>query len=238
MRPIDWSRWILYLSFFFFNYCSPSLCISFSSCCGTNPLGALHLTKTAIMYPYGKNAAASAIWIINTVFQWSSVLQHVHSPGQNFCFLQFYSSKQMLGSVWNSEWHLLLSLLFLVFVGFFFCLVGCLVGLLLLRQIYPCTKAVIFYNIGKVIWPSFFLLMGWGDCFLPGLSVSALYFWYMGLGLLDVSISQLQIPTVSSFPFSCCRQSPVQHFRKSGYRPALMLWTCHLVLLAVLLVEK
>lgn len=123
-------------------------------------------------------------------------------------------------------------------LGFFFCLVGCLVGLLLLRQIYPCTKAVIFYNIGKVIWPSFFLLMGWGDCFLPGLSVSALYFWYMGLGLLDVSISQLQIPTVSSFPFSCCRQSPVQHFRKSGYRPALMLWTCHLVLLAVLLVEK
>lgn len=122
----------------------------------------------------------------------------------------------------------------------FFCLVGCLVGLLLLRQIYPCTKAVIFYNIGKVIWPSFFLLMGWGDCFLPGLSVSALYFWYMGLGLLDVSLylSYKYQQTVSSFSFSCCRQSPVQHFRKSGYRPALMLWTCHLVLLAVLLVEK
>lgn len=43
-----------------------------------------------------------------------------------------------------------------------------------LRKNYLCTKVVIFYNIGKVIWASLFLLMGQVDCILPGLSVSAL----------------------------------------------------------------
>lgn len=80
----------------------------------------------------------------------------------------------------------------------FFCLVGCLVGLLLLRQINPCTKAIIFYNIGKVIWHSFFSSNGLrGLHFARPFSLCTVLLVY-GSGFAGcLFISQLQIPTDS-----------------------------------------
>lgn len=135
---------------------------------GTNLLGTLHLCETASMYLFGKNAAVSVVRILNTVFQCSSVQQHICSPRQNFCLYSFMlpSSCLVPCEIQNATCFSLS----LPAPSCFWC-VGCLV---FFKDKFNCTKAIIFYSIGKVIWVSLFLLMGWVDYILPGLSVSAL----------------------------------------------------------------
>lgn len=86
------------LGFFFF---IPLLHVLLFACSmGMNLLDTLHLHKTGSMSCtfFGKNAAASVMLILNTVFQFSSVLQHVHSPRQNFCLHSFILPSSFLDS--------------------------------------------------------------------------------------------------------------------------------------------